>query len=346
MAGIVPLVFGAPNSRTVNADETADQEPRRRVNILECPQCCSNRTIILDTTPLRACCADCNTTYSIKTIDPHYDAVPQTKQRPGGHKRARGEPAATPDPRDIGATTEFIDDAIKRGPEGFRAAQREANRLSRKFGVTFEPEWLLCTKWLKDWTSGSLGTRANGLPLTNGREQRGERDSRVRVRVAIAWRARWLCIYAMSASKIMACRTARVGHSTADYHLKNDADFRTQAEAAKAHAIDLLHTRMMQRALEGDIEPVFRQGVCVDHVRKFDSRLQIEMARAHMPDRFKTPGQALVNIETGDKILVMDEAIRAKLIERRKEKLLGFKAAREVNDSPAEPKSSSTLEGL
>lgn len=56
------------------------------------------------------------------------------------------------------------------------------------------------------------------------------------------------------------------------------------------------------------------QGVVVDHIRKFDSRLQIELLRAHMPNTFKTPGQGAINIDTGDKILVMDEATRAKLM--------------------------------
>src|SRR6266567_1362437 len=135
-------------------------------------------------------------------------------------------------------------------------------------------------------------------------EQRGERDSRVRVRVAIAWSARWLAVYAMSGSKAMASKLARIDHHTADYHLKEDRGFAAQAEAAKAHAIDLLHTRCMQRALEGDMEPVYWQGILVDHVRKFDNRLQIEMLRAHMPATFKTPGEALTNIETGDKMLV------------------------------------------
>src|SRR5207253_1403007 len=108
----------------------------------------------------------------------------------------------------------------------------EATKFARRHGLThFDHQWLLCTKWLKDWASGALGTRANGVPLTNGTEQRGERGSRVRVRVAIAWRARWLCDYAMSGSKVMACRNARVGHSTVDYHLKNDPDFAAQAEA-------------------------------------------------------------------------------------------------------------------
>jgi len=37
-----------------------------------------------------------------------------------------------------------------------------------------------------------------------------------------------------------------------------------------------------------------------------------------------------VNIETGDKILVMDEATRAKLTEHRREKLLAMHAPREL----------------
>ncbi len=65
-------------------------------------------------------------------------------------------------------------------------------------------------------------------------EQRGERDSRVRVRVAIAWSARWLAVYAMSGSKAMASKLARIDHHTADYHLKEDRGFAAQAEAAKA----------------------------------------------------------------------------------------------------------------
>jgi hypothetical protein len=279
---------------------------------LQCPKCLSYNAGVLDTSPLKARCADCGTIYAIKTLDPE----PADKQ-----------------PASVGSLHKFLDAIIKGGPEGLRAAQREANRLTRKLGVTFEPEWFICTPWLKKWASGALGTRANGIPLANETEQRGERGSRVRVRVAMAWRVRWLGAYAMSASKAMACRAARVGHSTTDYHLKNDVDFAAQADSAKERAIDLLHTRCMQRCLEGDIEPVYWQGEVVGYIRKFDSRLQIEMLRAHMPAIFKTPGTAPVNVETGDKILVMDEATRAKLIERRKERLLKMKAQHEAKDS-------------
>jgi len=280
------------------------------MTILECPQCCSNRAIILDTTPLRARCADCGTSYSIKTIDPQYDAVPQTKKRPGGHKQKRGEPAATSDPRDIGALTEFIEVTVKGGPNALHAAQKEANRLAKKYGIEFEAKWLLKTKWLEETVSLSRNGNING-----------HRPTRVRVRAIMAWRARWLGAYAMGFSKYVACRKAHVGIHTLMFHLKNDPDFADQAEAAKAHAIELLYTRAMQRAVEGDCEPVYWQGIRVGHVRKFDSRLQIEMLRALMPATFKTPGSAPVNIDTGDKILVLDEATRMKLIEKRRQAL-------------------------
>ena len=80
---------------------------------------------------------------------------------------------------------------------------------------------------------------------------------------------------------------------------------------------------------------MFWQGIEVGHIRKFDSRLQIEMLRAHMPATFKTPGSAPTKIETGDKILVMDEVTRAKLIEARRKALMAMPGS----DEPA-PESS------
>jgi len=137
----------------------------------------------------------------------------------------------------------------------------------------------------------------------------------------MAWRAKWLAAYAMGASKIMACRAAHVGWDTMQRHLTDDPDFLAQAEAAKAMACELLFTRMMQRAVEGDCEPIMWQGIEVGHIRKFDSRLQIEMLRAHMPERFKTPGQAQVTVNTGDNVLVLTEERRAKLMAARRRAL-------------------------
>src|SRR5262245_14159935 len=45
--------------------------------------------------------------------------------------------------------------------------------------------------------------------------------------------------------------------------------------------IEMLHARAFQRALEGDLEPIYYMGVVVGYIRKFDTKLQIEMLRAY-----------------------------------------------------------------
>jgi hypothetical protein len=88
----------------------------------------------------------------------------------------------------------------------------------------------------------------------------------------------------------MASRAARVSHVTARRHRREDPDFETQCIAAEEHAVELLHDVTFKSALKGDCEPVFWQGIQVGHIRKFDNRLRIELLRAHLPSRFKTPG--------------------------------------------------------
>jgi hypothetical protein len=311
VAEIVPLGYGPTNPRTVNTDGTTEGEPSKRPIILQCPKCGSNRAGVLDPMALIARCADCNRTYAIKkwAPDPTDDQpVSKARPRPGGHKKAKSDTIPVPS---FGPLAEYIEATIKGGPEALRAAEREANRLAKKYGIDFEAQWLLKTKWLEETTS-----------LSRNGSMNGHRPTRLRVRAIIAWRARWLAVYAMGFSKMMACRKAHVGIHTVNFHLKNDPDFALQAEAAKAYAIDLLHTRCFQRALEGDIEPIHWQGVVVDYVRKFPERLQIEMLRAHMPNTFKTPGSGPVNIDTGDKILVMTEELRAKLIALHREEIM------------------------
>ena len=316
------------------------------MTILECPQCFSNRAAILDTKPPTARCVDCEAAYSIRYthVEQPQDGDQPEQPPPKKRKKKKAEPPEPQqiDPRDFGALTNFINEALQAGPEGLRKAQRKANNFARKLGLTYlEPQWFASTPWLLQWASGDIDTSGythrqlalagsshlyRDAPNGSSDNRCEQRDSRLRARAATRWRARWLTHFAMSASKAFACRNANVSEHTADFHIKNDPDFAAMVEAAKAHAIDLLHTRMMQRSLEGDIEPIYWQGICVDHVRRFDSRLQIEMARAHMPDEFKTPGQALINVDTGDKILVMDEATRAKLIDRRREHLIAQRA--------------------
>jgi hypothetical protein len=105
------------------------------------------------------------------------------------------------------------------------------------------------------------------------------------------------------------------------YHRKHDPQFAEQWDQAREYGIEMLHARVFQRALEGDCEPIYYKGAIVGHVRKFDSKLQIELLRAYRPNQFKTPGQAPINIDTGNRILVLDEATRMRLIEKRRQAL-------------------------
>jgi hypothetical protein len=105
------------------------------------------------------------------------------------------------------------------------------------------------------------------------------------------------------------------------YHRKRDPQFAEQWDKAREYGIEMLHARAFQRALEGDLEPVYSMGVVVGHIRKFDSRLQIELLRAYRPNQFKTPGQSPININTGNNILVLDAATRERLMAKRQEAL-------------------------
>jgi hypothetical protein len=110
---------------------------------------------------------------------------------------------------------------------------------------------------------------------------------------------------------------------TAYFHRRNDPDFAEQWEEAESHAVDLILGRAFQRALEGDCEPIYYNGAVVGHVRRFDSRLQIALLRAFMPERFKTLGQQAANtpIVQQQSILVLTEEERTRLMAVRREAL-------------------------
>ena len=311
------------------------------MTILECPTCFSHRATVLDCRPPKARCADCGTVYEIKTEKPIDSAAydedePQPKRK---RKHNQDPPPVAPDltARQIGLLTDAINQALKAGPDGYRDAQRKANALARKFGITYlEPQWFTVTAWLLQWASGEIPSDShpktagggryvpkNPLPLPPSDNQRRPSASRLRVRMAIRWRSRVLCNMAMSGSYAIACRAAKVSEHTFRYHRNNDPEFARMIEDAKAHCIDLLHARCMQRSLEGDIEPIYWQGIKVDHVRKFSDRLQIEMLRAHMPDTFKTPVTGQQLSVQGD-VLVLTEEARAKLIAANRERIMAL----------------------
>jgi hypothetical protein len=125
---------------------------------------------------------------------------------------------------------------------------------------------------------------------------------------------------------------------TAYFHRRKDPDFAEQWEEAEAHAADLILGRAFQRALEGDCEAIYYKGVVVGHVRRFDTTLQIAMLRAFMPDRFKTPGLQPANINSGQQnILVLDEEMRAKLMQAHREALVDMATTQEGENERRTP---------
>src|SRR5437870_6289684 len=112
---------------------------------------------------------------------------------------------------------------------------------------------------------------------------------RARAREAMRWRPLFLKALAMAGGYMFALRATGVCYNTFRAHERNDPEFALQVREAEAEGAQLLHDVCWQRVTEGDLEPVYWQGQIVGHIRKFDTRLQIEFLRAYIPERFKAP---------------------------------------------------------
>jgi hypothetical protein len=216
------------------------------------------------------------------------------------------DPVPQPQPTSGSAVVALIRD---HGPRGMIAAQHEAARLAESLGEEIETRWTLTTAWLRELA----------------------RTHRARAKYALAWRPRYLAVMSLTRSTVLACRAARVDRKTVELHRDRDPDFDAQVIEAQDHAIELLHDTTMVRAIEGVVEPVLWQGIPVAWIRKHDNRLAIEMLRAHMPHRFKTPGHGgtSVTVNGGSGLMqtniVVDEATRDELVALRREALAQIK---------------------
>ncbi len=241
-------------------------------------------------------------------------------------------PVPTPKPKDLGTLSRYTHEIIAGGPRALIAAEHKAAKLAQKLGVEVEARWCLTTEWLKQ--------RVEEAESLDRMERVGELNrghARAMMKYALAWRPRFLAALALSRSQIFAARSARISPQTASNHRKWDAEFDAQCCAAEEYAVQLLNDVAMMRAIEGDCEPVFWQRKIVGHVRKYDSRLQIEMLRAYRPKVFKTPGTK-VAIATGVQVnnVIVDDEKRAELIAMRQESLRRMAAARGL-PAPAQP---------
>jgi hypothetical protein len=293
---------------------------------LECPECFSNCAEILNTRPLKARCVDCDAVYPIHTVTPITeqgddnefvpDGYEQEKPAPRQRKtkadiRAEIKPVPPPDPKYLGVNTELIEEVLAAGPTGLKKAEHATQRIAKRFGEQFEKRWTLETDYVRS------------LKICN----------RARARWCMRWRPIFLACLALSRSMLFAAKKAEVAYNTPAYHRLLDRQFDEQCCAAEAYAVELLHQRVWQRALEGDLEPVHYMGVVVGYIKKFSDKLQIELLRAYMPDKFKTPGQSpAVSINAGRDILVLSEEQRARLIAANRARVLTMPTTRAEED--------------
>ena len=158
--------------------------------------------------------------------------------------------------------------------------------------------------------------------------------NRACVRYAMMWRPTFLATVALSYEILIGCKAAGVSPQTVVNHRHADPEFDAQVIAAQAHCISLLHAMSLRSAIEGDCEPVFWQGIQVGHIKKFDNRLRIELLRAHLPAKFKTPGSGQAPLIAGDgnKVMIIDAATRAELVAMRQEALQAMKLQLSASD--------------
>lgn len=272
--------------------------------ILECPRCQCTCGGVIRSNPPRAKCVACSHIYNITTFPPSFEPDSRKRKRkgtpgfPDGVAKREVTPVSPPDPKDLGTLTRYTQEILQGGPRSLIAAQHKAAKLSQLFGEEFESHWCLATPYLRQILSGVDPALKEQPDDQIGRYSMIKRN-RARARYALSWRPRFLAIFALSKSPLMAARAAGVAINTVRKHRAADPDFELQYEEAEEHALQLLHDVTMKSAIEGECEPVFWQGIPVGHIRKVDNRLRIEMLRAHMPKTFKTPG-AKVAINAGN----------------------------------------------
>src|ERR1700731_2846003 len=119
------------------------------------------------------------------------------------------------------------------------------------------------------------------------------------------WRPRFLAALTLTASPFAAVKAAKIAWNTYKAHERNDPDFAKQIADALEQGAQVLHMACWKSAIEGDLEPVYWQGIKVGHIKKYDSRIRIELLRAHMPDKFKRGDKAVnVNVDNRQQFVV------------------------------------------
>lgn len=332
-------VDGDSQDQELTPAEKAEQARKAEWSVIECPDCYSQRCSCLPK-PGTMRCVDCGKVYHVRVhkapsddTDTPKDTSNSTSNTPGIGKTKIGdrdvEYITSPLPLDseLGVVSETLGLLIPNGPEGLITAQRRAAKIAKEIGEQVEAAWCLDTTFLQTLKADNVRT--------------GQR-SYIR---ALRWRPRFLATFSLTANFLVSATRAGVSYGTIVWHRNHDPEFQAQIDKAEELAAQVLHAVCWKSAVEGDLEPVFWQGLRVGSIRKMDSRLRIEMLRAHMPGRFKTPANANIQINNGrggQMAVMIDGQARDSLMEKRRASLLRTQAIRQGQDSGGVHKNDST----
>ena len=228
---------------------------------------------------------------------------------------------------DLDATSEQFGETGNHDPDDLIRAKQAADKLSAELGEPLELSWFLTAAYLQQLTL----------------------SHRARARQALRWRPKFLSALAASCSFTFAARAAGISFNTFLLRRRSDPEFARQVIEAEEQAADLLQARCFKAVIEGELEPVYFQGKIVEYIRKFDSRLAIELLRAHLPQLFKPhghfnagPAQPVIGdkanglICTPDVLATIQEARQANLAKMAAE-MAQQKQAREIASNDATP---------
>lgn len=99
-------------------------------------------------------------------------------------------------------------------------------------------------------------------------------------------KAAFLAAYAECGTVTQAARAADIDRCTHYDWMKSDTDYAALFGLAHKAACDTLESEARRRAIEGWEEPVFQNGECVGHKRRFSDALLIFLMKGNNPTKF------------------------------------------------------------
>jgi hypothetical protein len=101
-------------------------------------------------------------------------------------------------------------------------------------------------------------------------------------------KAAFLAAYAQTSCITESANIAGVARQTHYDWMANDPAYPQLFENARQEANDALQREARRRAIEGWDEPVYQQGVCVGHKRRYSDTCLMALLNANVPEKFRS----------------------------------------------------------